>query len=794
MGKTKKIIAAAFFITISFFFFQKAKAAEANPIFYESFDSLSSIQSNGGTVSNINIVDGQNGQGGQFLSAGSSLSYSNNGKFNIEKGTIDFWVKPNWDGDNLSARRFLFEARSEESDFKIFVYKGATKNYFVFRVDQGSSILGESNTSSKEPLVMDWNAGEWHRVQVYWDFTLGDKSYMSIFLDEEIVSNINISYVPSFSNLPATFNIGSRYDNSDSADAVIDEFKIYDENIFDGFLKNNIEGTGIHFSDNSGGNLYVIDPIVAKEKNIIFNSEPSPDITFPSNATLSVTGVSDDFEPASFVIRPSMDLDQVEISISDLTSGNNSLSSSVVDLRIVKNWYQAGYGVVFKSIKVLVPELLLKDDSLVRVDYDNATNYLKINSNGEEQYIDISSPSATLPSDITFQDSNSLQPFSVSANTNKQIWVTFKIPTDTPSGTYRGTLTIKNNANAIGTVPIEINVLPFKLHTSPLEYGIFYSGKLKDSVSRITAEEKTATQYELELRNMKDHGVLYPFSEQAYDTDAILLGQSLDIRNNVGLPNDKLYSIGIRSNPTSETGIATMVANIAKWKTVLSQHGYDKLFLYGKDEAKGSNLLAERPAWQAVHDAGAFTVAAGSTGTADAVGDLLDLLILAGNYNTDEAEKMHEYGHRISIYAYPQVGVEDSELYRRNYGIQLACKNYDSAMDFSYQYGSESFGDSVWNDFDMFGKSTIYRDLNFTYPTSSAPIDTIEWEGFREAVKDVRYLATLADLQGIEISETDVCDSINSTTDLGDLRAQITSQIQQYDFLSPNAPKGLIVN
>ena len=42
-------------------------------------------------------------------------------------------------------------------------------------------------------------------------------------------------------------------------------------------------------------------------------------------------------------------------------------------------------------------------------------------------------------------------------------------------------------------------------------------------------------------------------------------------------------------------------------------------------------------------------------------------------------------------------------------------------------------------DFDTTG----YRDHNMTYPTIDGVIDTIQWEGWREGVDDVRYLSTL---------------------------------------------------
>ncbi len=58
-------------------------------------------------------------------------------------------------------------------------------------------------------------------------------------------------------------------------------------------------------------------------------------------------------------------------------------------------------------------------------------------------------------------------------------------------------------------------------------------------------------------------------------------------------------------------------------------------------------------------------------------------------------------------------------------------------MDWAYQSG---FG-NIWNDFD----NPDYRDEVFAYPTTDGVIDTIQWEGFREGVNDIRYLSTLLD-------------------------------------------------
>ena len=56
-------------------------------------------------------------------------------------------------------------------------------------------------------------------------------------------------------------------------------------------------------------------------------------------------------------------------------------------------------------------------------------------------------------------------------------------------------------------------------------------------------------------------------------------------------------------------------------------------------------------------------------------------------------------------------------------------------MTLGYQW---AYG-HIWNDFD----SKRFRDHCFAYPTANGVVGTIQWEGFREGVDDVRYINTL---------------------------------------------------
>ena len=102
-----------------------------------------------------------------------------------------------------------------------------------------------------------------------------------------------------------------------------------------------------------------------------------------------------------------------------------------------------------------------------------------------------------------------------------------------------------------------------------------------------------------------------------------------------------------------------------------------------------------------------------------------------------ESARWHGKGKLIYSYQNPTGGQELPETWRRNYGLLLWQYDYDGALPYAWQHGYSD----AWNDFDH----AELKDHNFTYPTVDGVIDTLQWEGFREGVDDLRYLATLLD-------------------------------------------------
>jgi hypothetical protein len=463
----------------------------------------------------------------------------------------------------------------------------------------------------------------------------------------------------------------------------------------------------------------------------------------PDN-NLSITACRNEFEPTSFILNAQKDLSGITITAPNLYDGQgNTIPSSAIDVRLVKVWYQASNDSYWLEYTTpgyyLTPELLLKDDSLVKVDYVTKTNYLKVTINGVEQYIDISSPSATFPSNAQIHDASSLQPFPLKANENKQIWITVHVPSNTPAGNYSGNITISAPSEVPVVMNFNVRVLPFDLEPAPVDYGLYYKSIYhpdKNYNDVQTATYKTPAGMLIDLQNMKDHGVLYP---TLYQQDNGYLDTVFTIIESAGLPHDKIFILASWSghnayigNPTDPAGLAAVAATVVNWKNHTSTYGYTNTYFYGIGEAdtKGLDIATQRPAWQVVHNNGGKVWTDGHAWEIAKVADVLDSGITAWAPNTTTASAVHSYGHEISSYGNPQVGIENPEIYRKNYGFTLWNAGYDGEMDFAYQYAE---GPSIWNDYDYqgtFDGINKYRDHVFAYPTSNGVIDTIQWEGF----------------------------------------------------------------
>jgi hypothetical protein len=470
----------------------------------------------------------------------------------------------------------------------------------------------------------------------------------------------------------------------------------------------------------------------------------------PGN-NLFISACPDQFESTSFVITAQKQLTGIAITPSPLSDGlGHTIPASAIDVHLVKVWYQRDS---FESTNnvILTPELLLKNDSLIRVNYNKQLNEIWVKNRTYEGYVPVAYTSKVFNYTIfdNATSSGGVQPFSVLQNENKQIWITTHIPAGMTAGNYTGTITLSSPTSAAVTMNFAVQVLPFTLEPTSLRYILYYKGRVADTwrPTNISAEWRTPQMYALELQNMKDHGISYPVLSQD-DDEPSMLNTALTLRSQSGLPKDRIYLTwnAYIGNATDAAGLAKVADLVKSWKTYTSAYGFGTIYFHGMDEVRGNLVLSQRTAWTTVHTNGGriVTTSFDTTDPVDLTGDILDAASIGTRVNLTAAYVMHKYGHEIYLYNQPQVGIENPEIYRKNYGFSLWNSGYDGEMDFAYQGQN---GNSIWNDLDNPTKDEV-----FAYPTSSGVIDTIEWEGFREGVDDTRFAATLKKKEGNDIN------------------------------------------
>lgn len=539
-----------------------------------------------------------------------------------------------------------------------------------------------------------------------------------------------------------------------------------------------IKGTGLAAGEQKRkmANFYkiYITKTITNDK-ILPTTSPVPGYT-PQE--INITACRGQYEPASFVVHAGQKIMDLMATATDLRSENSSIPASAVDIRVVKCWFQSGVRLNETNKFILTPELLLKDDQLVKVDLSEKKNYLRASGVSiPANYVLISGKSSENMKDIKPHDAATLQPVDIEADTNKQFWITVHVPDNATPGQYQG----KIKLSAVNAPPLEIDlhlrVLPFNLEKPVLRYSIYYHNVLTPNGLGIISGQgsRSRHQYLAEMRDLKAHGVEYPTGRGI--NDEALLREELRVREQAGLPKDVFYSLGLGTgNPNTPEKLDDLKNKVKKLKEIVNQFGYHEVYVQGMDDAEKEKLTSQRAAWNVVHQLGVkIFVATPGKNSFELMGDLLDQANVPHPLlNPQLAEKYHRVGHKIFYYGYPQVGKEESETHRRYYGLFLWKSDFDGAMNFAYQY---SFDSHIWNDFDYWE----LRDFVLAYPTTDGVIDTIQWEGFREGVNDVRYVTTL--LKAIQQAKSNKpllaaeaqkwVDAINPNDDLDALRTEI---------------------
>lgn len=464
--------------------------------------------------------------------------------------------------------------------------------------------------------------------------------------------------------------------------------------------------------------------------------------------SVNIIAAQDEYEPASFVIYSFVDLDRVELTVSDLKAGNGAtFPAANLDLKVVKVWYQNGNGwfSYFSDVGLsLVPELLLNDEKLIRVDAETKGNFARVRHQDGERDVWISAPrEIDVPFnhyDPGFADAKKLQPVSLQAGRFKQFFLTAHVTAQTPPGIYRGGIKVTAAGHPAVTIPVTLRVLPFQL---PLPKT--YLEPDKDlMVSLMGSWPKLKPDHPAfmpTLKNLRRHNLLHTgpgihARSPAEVADMVEPMKQAGFQTRPIISRHSLTWVGTHDGtPYTFDQLMHYKRAAAAWRGFYLRHfGHTDVYVNIGDEPTATWVMKTRRLWRVIHEQGLKVHLAGHDHLFTKAGYILDNHAAAGApSDAENARTRHAVGHGyVSFYANQHNGSENPDFSRRQHGMLSYLTGYSAVHNYAFYYGP-------WNDLAM----PLYKPMVLAYPISDGLVDTLAWEGFREAIDDVRYATEL---------------------------------------------------
>lgn len=477
---------------------------------------------------------------------------------------------------------------------------------------------------------------------------------------------------------------------------------------------------------------------------------------------VGIVTARDQYQNASFVVYPFADIKGANLQLSALKSADGStFPAENLDLRVVKVWYQNGNAWLSyfadPGLK-LVPELLLHDENLIRVDTKEQANYARIKTAKGTKEIWISAPQKLNigfdPYQDGFADAKTLQPVSLIAGQFKQFVLTAHASADVKPGIYRGEITVSAKGQKSQVIPVAIKVLSFQLPLPKTNYDIN-----KDFVVTLMGAwpgiNPRSKAFLPTLENLRAHNILQLGPNVTPTTPPDQAALQVKLMKDAGFLTKPIFGGGL---PTSGSNSRAPLSydqqmslnHLSKWYRdyYKENFGHTDAFIKSGDEQGAAWMITARPQYRIEHRNGLKTYIAGHIETYfPTSGYNLDGRPTAGFPDeADKANKWKEIGSGYTgFYAGQHNGSENPAFVRRQHGLLGYLSNFDMVDNYQFAYGP--WNDRTWD---------LYKPMVLAYPISDGLVDTLEWEGFRAGIDDIRYATKLRQLADEAIASGDL--------------------------------------
>ena len=484
-----------------------------------------------------------------------------------------------------------------------------------------------------------------------------------------------------------------------------------------------------------------------------------------SPAVLEIDSALGEIESASFLVRPTSDLKAQDVRPSDLRGPDGAtIPASAVDVKIVKvwwsgvsNWDSDRHG--REEPVRLLPDAILHDDALVRVDMEKRVNYLRIEYPSGTNYVDILTTGRAQPLKYyleQFRDAPAFVPVDLPRDTTRQFWITVKTPCGIPPGVYNGELDFSCGEK----VAVRLNVYPFELPLPRTHHDIekkFQCGIMGfPSLCDILARRKDLADSERILLNIyksaAEHNLQFgtgpgDFADSTTDDLAV---RSLFLRYKAGLQMERFYFgraldhgwYGSFEGKSVEEDEAALATAIKGWRpyaelqfsTLRKYLGDDfHLVMAGRSEASTWGVRREQPFFREVERLGGGTICDTGRDTSKQIAWGMTVANVSADSSYSQARRWHLADAEIVGYYAPCTSPWDPDVFRRR-GIRNWFADYDGIHEMGWLRGKNPWNDHLWSGY-------MYRSESLALPDADGVVCTLSYEGFREMADDIAYFS-----------------------------------------------------
>ena len=259
-------------------------------------------------------------------------------------------------------------------------------------------------------------------------------------------------------------------------------------------------------------------------------------------------------------------------------------------------------------------------------------------------------------------------------------------------------------------------------------------------------EELAKTKYVEMLQNIKDHNLLHPLIDSTEE--------SLALVKKMGFPTDGpwfgtgyipwvAHNYGGKLDFNDKMSLKNSAKELAEFYQKNLGHSKDVLFSYG-DEQGAAFVVCHREFHKYFEEYGFRIGCAGHAALFYKGAYAYGFHPMGGEPDAKERiKRWSDMGDKyIGFYASQHTGSENPAFIRRQNGML----GYMSGLNMIFNY---EFATGPWNDL----VTEEYKPMVVAYRNYGGLVNTLQWEGFREAVDDLRY-ATLLQMEIQKCLET----------------------------------------